>query len=87
MVLYWYIGMIENEKLIRKFLTERMHITVEDCDRLLTAYDYELHKKGSSHQTYHKKGAIPITVVIPKNTKYVNTAYVKLIIKYLKLEE
>ena len=79
--------MTDNEKLIRKFLTDRMHITVEDCDRLLTAYDYELHKKGGSHQTYHKKGALPITVVIPKNRKYIVSPYVNRIIKDLGLEE
>jgi predicted RNA binding protein YcfA (HicA-like mRNA interferase family) len=79
--------MKSNEKLIQKFITDKMHITVDDCDRLLTAYGYELHKSSGSHQTYHKKGAIPITVITPKNTRYVNSAYVKLIIKYLKLEE
>ena len=77
--------MIDKDALIRKFLTDRMRITVDDCDRLLTSYGYDLHKKGGSHLTYHKKGAISITVVIPKRSRYVNTAYVKLIIKYLEL--
>jgi hypothetical protein len=75
------------ENLIKKFLNDKMHITVEDCDRLLTLYSYKRHKSGGSHQTYHKKGASPITVITPKNTKYVNSAYVQLIIKYLKLGE
>ncbi len=75
-----------NEKLIEKFLTDRMHITVEDCDKLLTACGYELHKKGGSHQTYHKKGDTPISVVNPKGTKYVKPGYVDLIIKKLNLE-
>jgi len=76
-----------SEKLVNKFLTDKRHITVEDCDRLLTASGYALRKSSGSHQTYHKKGYRPITVVIPKNTKYVNSAYVNLIIKYLNLEE
>ncbi|MBI2830712.1 MAG: type II toxin-antitoxin system HicA family toxin [Chloroflexi bacterium] len=75
-----------DEKLVKKFLTDRMHITVEDCDRLLTAYGYEWRKGGGSHRTYHKKGTRPITVVVPKNTKYVNTSYAKNIIKVLELE-
>jgi len=79
--------MTDNEKLIRKFLTDQTHITVEDCDRLLTAYGYELHKKGGSHRTYHKKGSLPITVVIPKNRKYIVSPYVNRIIKDLGLEE
>ena len=79
--------MKDNEKLIHKFLTDRMHITVEDCDRLLTAYGYELHKKGGSHRAYYKKGAFPITVVIPKNKKYILSPYVNRIIKDLGLEE
>ncbi len=87
MVLYWGKGMKENEKLIRKFLTDRMHITVEDCERLLTTYGYELHKKGGSHRTFHKKGDTPINVVTPKNTKYVKPGYVDKIIRKLNLEE
>lgn len=76
-----------NEKLIQKFLTDKMHITVEDCGRLLTAYGYELRKGGSSHRTYHKKGARPITVIAPKGTKYIKSVYIELISKYLKLED
>lgn len=75
-----------DEKLIEKFLTDRMHITVEDCDRLLTNYGYSLHKKGGSHRTYHKKDDTPINVVTPKNTKYVKPGYVEKIIKKLNLE-
>jgi predicted RNA binding protein YcfA (HicA-like mRNA interferase family) len=79
--------MTDIEKLVRKFLTDKTHITVDDCDRLLTAYGYELHKKGGSHQTYHKKGDTPINVVTPKNTKYVKPGYVDKITKKLNLEE
>jgi predicted RNA binding protein YcfA (HicA-like mRNA interferase family) len=75
------------EKLIEKFLNDKTHITVEDCDRLLTGYGYSLHKKGGSHKSYHKKDAISITVITPKNTRYVKLAYVELVIKYLKLGE
>lgn len=73
--------------MIEKFLNDKSHITVDDCDKILAAHGYKLKKKGGSHQTYHKKGAIPITVITPKNSKYVLIAYVKLIVKYLNLED
>ena len=76
-----------NEKLTQKFLIDRVHITVEDCDRLLSAYGYELHKGSGSHRTYHKKGVRPITVVAPKKSKYVISPYINMIVKDLKLEE
>lgn len=79
--------MKSEEKLIQKFLTDKMHITVEDCDRLLTACGYELHKSGGSHRTYHKTGTRPITVVVPKKSKYVISPYINMIIRDLKLEE
>ena len=75
------------ENLIQRFLSDKMHITVEDCDRLLTAYGYELRKGGGSHRAYHKKGTMPITVVTPKKSKYVLSPYVNRIIKDLGLEE
>lgn len=78
--------MEKNKKLVQKFLTDKTHITMSDCERLLTSDGYELHKGAGSHQTYHKKGEYPITVVIPKNSRYVKIAYVNLIIKHLKLE-
>ena len=74
------------DKLIKKFLTDKTHITVEDCGKLLDEYGYELHKKGGSHQVYHKRGEIPVVVVTPKNTRYVKPGYVERIIKMLKLE-
>jgi predicted RNA binding protein YcfA (HicA-like mRNA interferase family) len=74
-----------DDKLLHRFLSRR-NITVGDCDKIIVAHGYELKRKGGSHRTYHKKGAIPITVVTPKNSKYVKIAYVNLIIKYLKLE-
>ncbi len=77
---------VTDEKLVSKFLNDKTHITVADCERLLTGYGYELHKGGGSHRTYHKKGALPITFVSPKGTKYVKRIYIELIIKYLKLE-
>jgi predicted RNA binding protein YcfA (HicA-like mRNA interferase family) len=76
-----------NEKLLQKFLTDSKHITIEDCGKLLMDYGYELRKSSGSHNTYHKKGCSPITVVSPKKTRYVKLVYIKLIIKYLKLEE
>lgn len=77
---------MKEEKLVKRFLTDKTHITMADCHRLLIAYGYELHKGGGSHRTYHKKGAKPITVVTPKGTKYVWRVYIELIIKYLNLE-
>ncbi len=79
--------MTDIEKLVNKFLTDKTHITVDDCDRLLTNYGYVLHKKSGSHRAYHKKEAYPITVVIPKNKKYILSPYVNRIIKDLGLEE
>ena len=76
-----------NEKLVQKFLIEKMRITVEDCDRILTTFGYELHKGGGSHRTYHKKGVRPITIITPKKSKYVISPYVNAIIANLKLEE
>jgi predicted RNA binding protein YcfA (HicA-like mRNA interferase family) len=75
------------DKLIRKFLTDSKRITIDNCDELLTEYGYDLKRGGGSHRTYHKKGARPITVVIPKGTKYLYSVYVNLIIKILKLED
>ena len=76
-----------NEKLIKKFLTDKMRITDEDCDRLLTDYGYRLHKKGGSHLSYHKHGTTPLNIVSPKKSKYVLSPYVNRIIKDLGLEE
>jgi predicted RNA binding protein YcfA (HicA-like mRNA interferase family) len=74
------------EKLIRKLLTDQTHITENDCIRLLNYYGYTLHKSGGSHRGFHKKGAISITVVIPKGTKYIKSPYVQEISRILKLE-
>jgi predicted RNA binding protein YcfA (HicA-like mRNA interferase family) len=74
------------EKLVEKFLTDKTHITVEDCHRLLTGFGYSLHKKGGSHQSYHKKGEAPVVIIIPKNTKYVKPGYVMKIIKRFNME-
>jgi predicted RNA binding protein YcfA (HicA-like mRNA interferase family) len=75
------------EKLIKKFLSDSKHITIEDCDEILAGFGYEFKRGGGSHRTYHKKSARPITVVIPKGTKYIYSIYVYLIIKILKLED
>jgi predicted RNA binding protein YcfA (HicA-like mRNA interferase family) len=64
----------------------RKNVTVDNCDKLLALYGYYLQKSGGSHHVYHQKGNRPITVVTPKKSKYVNTAYVDLIINGLKLE-
>jgi len=76
-----------SERLVKKFLADRTHITTDDCDRLLTAHGYELHKSRGSHRTYHKKGTVPITVIIPKGKKYIISPYVNRIIRDLGLEE
>jgi predicted RNA binding protein YcfA (HicA-like mRNA interferase family) len=74
------------EKLIKEFLTDQTHITLEDCKRLLESYGYVLHKSGGSHRIFHKNGFVSITVVVPKGTKYIKSPYVKQIVKDLKLE-
>jgi predicted RNA binding protein YcfA (HicA-like mRNA interferase family) len=73
-----------NEKLVRRFLAKK-NITVTDCDKVLTLYGYELHKSRGSHKVYHKKGAMPVTIVVPKGTRYVKTPYIDAIIRILKL--
>ena len=75
------------ERLIKRFLDDRTRITVEDCDRLLISFGYKFRKTGGSHRAYHRKGDIPIIVVIPKNTKYVKPGYVDMLIKKLNLEQ
>ena len=74
------------EKLVKKFLTDKTHIKIGDCDRLLTAYGYRLRKGSGSHRTYHRKGDRPLTIVAPKGTKYVYSLYVNRIISELELE-
>ena len=76
-----------DEKLITKFLKDKLHITVEDCDKLLISFDYEYRKSGGSHRAYHKKGEPPIIVITPHHSKYVKPGYVKLIVKRLNLED
>jgi predicted RNA binding protein YcfA (HicA-like mRNA interferase family) len=76
-----------SDELILRFLNDSRHVTVEDCDRLLIRYGYELRKSGGSHRVYHKKGVPPITVVSPKKSKYVISPYVNKIVKDLGLEE
>ena len=78
--------MSRDEKQVKKFLLKK-NITIDDCDRVLILHGYELHKSHGSHRVYHKKGAMPITVVVPKGTKYLKTPYVNEIIKALKLED
>ena len=75
------------ERLIHKILNDRMHITIDDCDRLLSHYRYTAHKKGGSHRTYHTKGDTPIIVVIPKHSRFVKPGYVDMLIKRLHLKE
>jgi len=74
------------EKLIRQFISKK-RVTVDDCNRVLNIYGYELHKSRGSHRVYHKKGMTPITLVVPKGTKYVKAPYINAIIKILKLED
>ena len=78
--------MADIEKLVRKFLTDKNHITIDDCDRLLTSYGYRLRRGAGSHRTYHKKGDYPLTIVAPKGTKYIYPPYVERIISKLELE-
>ena len=75
------------EKLVRQFLTDQMHITIEDCERLLTTYGFEYRKGRGSHRAFHRKGERPIIIITPKHTKYVKREYVELIVKRLNLED
>ncbi len=78
--------MKSNEKLIQKFLKDKTHITIEDCEQLLTDYGFEHRKSSGSHKGYHKKDEKPIILIIPKHTKYVKREYVDKLIKRLNLE-
>lgn len=71
-------------KLIRRFI-EGKQITVDDCDQLLAYYDYKLHKQGGSHRVYHKKGALPIVIIVPKHTKYIKKEYIDKLVKIFNL--
>ncbi len=79
--------MESDEKLIDKFLTDKMHITVDDCEKLLVSKGWEKRKGKGNHMVYHKKGDRPIIIVVPKNTKYVKPGYVRLIVNTLHLED
>jgi predicted RNA binding protein YcfA (HicA-like mRNA interferase family) len=79
--------MEHNKRLIDKFLHDKGHITVDDCDKLLDAYGYKPHKSSGSHRTYHKKGTYSITIVNPKGRKYILTPYVTRLIRDLGIEE
>jgi len=79
--------MKSNEKLSQKFIADKMHITVDDCDKLLTGYGFEYRKSSGSHRAYHKKGERPIIVITPKHTKYIKPEYIIEITKRLSLEE
>lgn len=78
--------MTANERLVEKFLTDKTHITVEDCDKLLTSYSFVYRKSRGSHRAYHKKGEKVITVTTPKDKRFVKPGYIELIIKKLNLE-
>lgn len=78
--------MKDNEKLVKRFLIDQTHITIEDCKRLLTAYGFEYRESSGSHRAYHQKGERPIIVITPKHTKYVKREYVEKIVKRLSLE-
>ncbi|PPD57886.1 type II toxin-antitoxin system HicA family toxin [Dehalogenimonas etheniformans] len=78
--------MTDLQKLIQKFLSDNQHITVEDCHRILIEFGFELRKSGGSHRVYHKKGAKPISIIDPKKTKYINSLYVRALVKDLGLE-
>ncbi|MDO8578573.1 MAG: type II toxin-antitoxin system HicA family toxin [Dehalococcoidales bacterium] len=75
------------EKLVKQFLTDQKHITVEDCDRLLPKYGFQYRKSSGSHRAYHKKGERPIIIITPKHTKYIKPEYIKEVVKRLSLED
>lgn len=53
----------------------------EDLAKLLEACGYELRKTASSHKTFRRAGATPITVVTRKPVK---TVYVTAVLKAVK---
>jgi predicted RNA binding protein YcfA (HicA-like mRNA interferase family) len=67
-------------------ILNRKNVVLDDCDKLLIYYGYQLHKGGGSHRVYHKKGVKPITIVQPKGKKYIGAAYLNRIIIELGLE-
>jgi predicted RNA binding protein YcfA (HicA-like mRNA interferase family) len=71
----------------QKFLKHPGKITVDDCDRLLTSYGYELHRDNGSQRVYHKKNTTPIIIAAPHGTKYLKSNYIKKIVRLLGLEE
>jgi predicted RNA binding protein YcfA (HicA-like mRNA interferase family) len=77
---------MKGERIIKRFLTDQNHITIEDCDRLLALFGFEYRKSGGSHRAYHKRGEYPITIVTSKNSKYVKPGYVRMLAKRLGLE-
>jgi hypothetical protein len=77
---------VNTDKLINKFLTNKNHITMEDCDTLLIGYGYKPHKSSGSHQGYFRKDSKPIIIPRPHGTKYINILYVNRIINILHLE-
>jgi predicted RNA binding protein YcfA (HicA-like mRNA interferase family) len=78
---------VQDEKLVDKILADQSHITVEDCDRLLTVRGFEYRKSSGSHRAYHKKGERPIIVIAPHSSKYLKQEYVDKLIKRLNLEK
>jgi predicted RNA binding protein YcfA (HicA-like mRNA interferase family) len=75
-----------DEKLLKRFLTDKNRVTIADCDKLLVACGFEYRKSSGSHRAYHKIGARPIIVITPKHTKYLKKEYVEKIVKRLSLE-
>jgi predicted RNA binding protein YcfA (HicA-like mRNA interferase family) len=78
---------MSGKDVIKKFLNEPSHISIDDCSKLLRSFGYKLKKGTGSHRVYHKKNARAITIAAPHGAKYIKSTYIKIIIRLLGLEE
>ena len=75
------------KKLAARFINEPKKITPAKCKRLLEGLGYTLRKSPGSENVYHKKGLPPVNVPTPKKSKYVDSVYIKRLVKTLDLED
>ena len=73
------------EKLLQRIKNNPKTVRFEELDKILTNAGYECAqpRSGSSHYTYRKEFREPIT--IPYRKPYIHEAYVKLVLRALKL--
>jgi len=74
-------------EIVEKCVNQPDRVTPDECRRILEELGYEAKKKPGSEVVYHKKGARPINVPTPKNSRYVKSPYINRIVSLLELEE